>query len=194
MRGAIQASPPICSIFRIDILIAETIQADEDLPDDPDQRFAARVLHLDLFKILETCSQDPFQIALLQDGIADLFKRLLIDPVRLSLLLLVRPRLEQLLHDEVHGHNPLPSQSSELRTHDAQVAVEGFILIGRVDRNMLEPLIIQDQAVEPMVLPEPARSVSRRHKKGCSFVIETRILHQFQHIPCGHDAGITLLS
>ena len=59
---------------------------------------------------------------------------------------------------------------------------------------MLKSQIVQNEAVKPMILPEPARPIARRHEEGGPCMIKLRILDQLHHIACGQDTGITLLA
>src|SRR4030042_2048342 len=59
---------------------------------------------------------------------------------------------------------------------------------------MMETQVIQNEAMEAMILSKPAWPITRRHEEGRSFMIKIWVFHQFDHIPCGQDTGITLFS
>jgi hypothetical protein len=59
---------------------------------------------------------------------------------------------------------------------------------------MVKTQIIQNKAMEAMVLSKPARAITRRHKEGSSLMIEIWILYQLDHIACGQNARITLFA
>ena len=84
--------------------------------------------------------------------------------------------------------------AGELGTHDAKITIERLVLIGRVDGDMVKTEIVQNEAMKAMVLSEPTGSIAGRHEEGGPLMIEVGVLDQLHHIPCGHDAGVTLFA
>jgi hypothetical protein len=82
----------------------------------------------------------------------------------------------------------------ELAADDAEVVVEAGGLVGGVDGDILEADVVEDEALEGVVLAEAAGTAGAAHEEGVFLPVEIGFLDSLDHVAGRDDARETLFS
>src|SRR5450759_725169 len=177
------------------VLVAEVVEAAENLTHDADQRPTAVEARGYSVKASPRPQQRRGQRCLLTRSVgATLFQRLTEvleglakGSVGFSRLRFVRPRLQQKFAQNVSRDHGPPCRPHESGVEILEVAVAVFS-VRREDLYVAVALFAQDLSQKRRILTEAARPVGSCHHEDCVLRIEARLLSDLEEIP-GRNLG-----